>query len=61
MSQVRRRQFFVAAAGPAVLSLSALAQQPGKVWRVGILSMRSRYVLSEPNYAAFLKGMRELG
>ena len=45
-----------AATGPR----SALAQQPGKIWRVGFLS-GSQASLSSRNTAAFLKGMRELG
>ncbi len=45
-----------AAAGP----LASLAQQPGKVWRVGFLSLDSSAVASR-NSDAFLKGMRDLG
>jgi ABC-type uncharacterized transport system substrate-binding protein len=44
-----------AAAGPR----SALAQQSGKVWRVGFLALNPASVNSQ-NTDAFLKGMREL-
>jgi len=37
-----------------------LAQQPGKIWHVGYLSLSS-ISLSSPDTQAFLKGMRELG
>ena len=42
--------------GPPV----SLAQQPGKVWRVGFLSLYSASEIAQ-NTAAFLKAMRELG
>jgi len=45
-----------AAAGP----LASLAQQPGKIWRIGFLSLESSAVTSR-NSDAFLKGMRDLG
>ena len=41
-------------------SRAPLAQQPGKVWRVGFLSL-SAASLTSPYSNAFLKGMRELG
>ena len=44
----------------AVGSRVSLAQQPGKVWRVGFLSIGAAS-LSSPNTNAFLQGMRELG
>ena len=44
----------------AARSRASLAQQPGKVWRVGFLSPTSASV--NPQYTgAFLKGMRDLG
>jgi putative ABC transport system substrate-binding protein len=45
-----------AVAGP----LASFAQQPGKVWRVGFLSLTSAS-LSSKNTDPFLRGMRELG
>ena len=49
----------------ALLALSAaplagLAQQPGKVWRIGILSQSDR-IASGYFFAAFVRGLRELG
>ncbi len=41
--------------------LSAYAQQQGKVWRVGFLSLRRVASLDSDFYGAFPRGMRELG
>jgi putative ABC transport system substrate-binding protein len=45
-----------AASGP----LRSFSQQPGKVWRIGILETRSM-ALNAADLGAFLKGMQELG
>jgi len=50
----------LAALSAAAGSRASLAQQQGKVWRVGFLSLTSASVASQ-NTGAFLKGMRELG
>jgi putative ABC transport system substrate-binding protein len=59
-----RREFLIAGgAGLCALAtpLASFAQQ-AKVWRIGILSVRSRPdSLVGDNYGAFLKGLRELG
>ena len=60
----KRRKLVVAlCAGALAAPLCSLAQQPGKVWRVGFLSQTTRPAsLSDSyNYGAFLRGMRELG
>ena len=61
----RRREFLIASgAGLCTLAapLASFAQQQGKVWRIGILSVRSRPVSFEgDSYGVFLKGLRELG
>ena len=45
-------------AGPCV----SVAQQPGKIWRIGFFSSLSRQALQESGRSdAFLQGMRELG
>ena len=42
-----------------VTPLAAFAQQQGKVWRIGILSVRSRPgSFDGDNYGAFLKGAK---
>jgi putative ABC transport system substrate-binding protein len=59
-----RREFLIAGgAGLCALAtpLASFAQQ-AKVWRIGILSVRSRPdSLVGDNYGAFLKGLQELG
>jgi putative ABC transport system substrate-binding protein len=59
---MNRRDAVVAivALGAAVGSCASSAQQHGKVWRVGFLSLSSASLSSE-NSDAFLEGMRGLG
>ncbi|MEK6244474.1 MAG: ABC transporter substrate-binding protein [Pseudomonadota bacterium] len=58
----RRRLLIALGAGALVAPFGSLAQQQGKVWRVGFLALRSQ-TASNPSavYGAFLQGMRELG
>jgi ABC-type sugar transport system substrate-binding protein len=54
MGCVQRRQFLIAMAVLAA-PLAAVAQQPGKVWRIGFLALSF-----QPEYVeAFRKGMRD--
>jgi len=56
MGCVQRRRFLIAVALLAA-PLAAVAQQPGKVWRIGFLALSF-----QPEYVeAFRKGMRDLG
>ena len=55
---MRRREFITHVGSAAAWPLTARAQP--KVWKVGILGAVSRQDFSGP-YAAFIKGMRELG
>lgn len=59
----RRRAITALAYGGAVLTCSrAIAQQQGKVWRIGILTPRTRPASLEEDYiGAFPRRMRELG
>jgi putative ABC transport system substrate-binding protein len=58
----RRRLLVALGAGALGAPLACFAQQPGKVWRVGFLSARSRPVsLDSDEYGGFPQGMRELG
>lgn len=59
----RRRKIVLAlAAGALAVPLATFAQQQAKVWRIGLLSVRSRESLVKTGrYDAFLKGMQELG
>jgi ABC-type uncharacterized transport system substrate-binding protein len=60
-----RREFLIAGgAGLCVLAspLSARAQQPNKIWRIGFLYNGSRQsAMDTGRYPAFLDGMRQLG
>jgi putative ABC transport system substrate-binding protein len=60
LHRVRRREFITLVGGAAAWPLAARAQQPGKVWRIGMLSAVSASTFSGL-YAAFLRGMREQG
>ena len=60
---ITRRKFVVAtgAGGAGALApLASFAQQPAKIWRIGMLETTS-LALNSANLDAFLKGMRELG
>jgi putative ABC transport system substrate-binding protein len=61
--RLRRRDFLAAlGAGALAAPFASFAQQQGKVWRVGFLSLR-RIEISESDYyyGPFRNGMRELG
>jgi len=57
---MKRRAFLLAAVALLVAPFVAVAQQAGKVWRVGMLETLSM-APNAANLNAFLKGMRELG
>lgn len=59
----RRKLLFALGAGALAAPFASLAQQPGKVWRVGFLSTRDRPVSFETDaqIGAFLRRMAELG
>ena len=58
----RRRILVALGAGALACSLASFAQQQGKVWRVGFLTLRRRPdSLDSYTYGAFSNGMRELG
>ena len=59
---MKRRRLLVSLAAGAIAPLASLAQAPGKVWRVGFLSVRHLdFVDSDSYYGPFTQGMRELG
>jgi putative ABC transport system substrate-binding protein len=59
--RLRRREFLTLLGGVAAAwPLAARAQQPPKVWRIGLLQGASRSA-SSGLYAAFVQGMRDLG
>ena len=60
MSRVWRRRFLITTGAVLVAPATAFGQQPGKVWRIGILETTS-LALNAANLAAFQKGMQELG
>ena len=65
MPGMRRREFIALLGGAAVMPsilwpLAARAQQPGKVYRIGMLETISE-ALNADNLAAFRKNLRDLG
>jgi putative ABC transport system substrate-binding protein len=58
----RRRLIIALGAGALAAPFASIAQESGKVWRVGYLSQGSRPVSFDPSsVGAFLQGMRDLG
>jgi len=58
----RRRLLIALGAGTLVAPFGSLAQQQGKIWRVGFLVLRGRPVSLDTDFlGAFQRGMRELG
>ena len=61
---MNNRRTLIVALGASALtaSLNSLAQQPGKVWRVGFLALPNRAAALDPQFSgAFPLGMRDLG
>jgi putative ABC transport system substrate-binding protein len=57
----RRKLLIMLGAGALAAPLGSFAQQQGKIWRVGFLSLRRPASLNSDFYGAFLQGMRDLG
>ena len=58
----RRKLLIALGAGALAAPFGTVAQQQGKVWRVGVLANLSRPASIESHfYGGFLRGMRELG
>src|SRR5262249_60281403 len=57
---MKRRAFIPLLGGTAALPISAHAQQPLKIWRIGVLESASRE-LNTPNMNVFLKTLRDYG
>ena len=60
---MNRRELLVMLSGGALATpLGALAQQPGKIWRVGYLGSANRPdSITTEYFGAFVQGLRELG
>ena len=62
MVQLRRRALIVAAGTLLIAPRSTLAQQPQKVWRIGVITTRARPALLESDFlGAWIPRLRELG
>ena len=58
----RRQVVLLLGAGALAVPSGSFAQQQGRVWRIGILSARTRSnTLNDSYFVDFLKGMRDLG
>ncbi len=58
----RRRLALGLGTGVLAAPMTLFAQRPSKVWRIGFLGLRRTAMLdTDPYYAPFRKGMRELG
>src|SRR3954462_8485214 len=57
---MRRREFILAFGGAAAWPLVARAQQPAKIWRIGMLETISPD-LNAKNIEALKRGLRDLG
>ena len=57
---MRRREFITLLGGAAAWPLAARAQQPGRVWRIGVLETTSME-LNAANFEAFRQSLRDLG
>jgi putative tryptophan/tyrosine transport system substrate-binding protein len=62
VSGIRRRDFLILLAGGAAAAWprAARAQQPGRVWRIGVLETTSM-ALNAANFEAFRQSLRDLG
>ena len=61
MLDLERRQFITLLSGAAAAwPLAARAQQPGRVWRIGVLETTSM-ALNAANFEAFRQSLRDLG
>src|SRR5215472_14256469 len=58
--QMKRREFITLLGGAAAWPLAAHAQQPGRVWRIGVLETTSM-ALNAANFEAFRQSLRDLG
>jgi putative ABC transport system substrate-binding protein len=57
---MQRREFINLVGSAAVWPLMAHAQQPGRVWRIGVLETTSMQ-LHAANYDSFRQSLRDLG
>src|SRR5262249_32025817 len=59
-SHIERRKFLAMLCGAAAWPVAARGQQPGRVWRIGMLETTSME-LNAANFEAFRQRLRDLG
>ena len=60
MGQVQRRRFVLSASALLAAPFAAVAQQAGKVWRIGVLRPGPDDAIFRQNFDSFLQALREL-
>ena len=58
---MKRREFIALVAGAFAWPIALKAQQPGKIYRLGLFSAGSRRIAPNPSASPFIGALRDLG